>query len=339
MDEISTNQIITEIMSQLTTLTTTECEKIQNILNLEFSKYNFSPKKYEICLCNNNERLIKEYLCYLKLGGKSERTIKQYLWSLKTMLVFLNNKDLLKVTSKDLKDFYTNYAITRKVSNTTIGNLQRCISPFFLFLEKEEYIQRNPCIAIAKPKITPPQISPFTGEELEQLREDVYCKKQNQTRNRALLEFFIATGCRVSECAAVKISDIDFKGQSVKILGKGNKERTVFFTGQCLKHLKDYLNERSDQQDVLFYSSRTKQGLSKSAIERIFRNIETDGKYHIHCNPHRFRHTFAQTCIDRGMPVEDVAFLMGHESVKTTINRYYKKNDNKLRVAYNKYVE
>lgn len=332
--EVTVSSIMQKIMDEVDGLTLDQCIDIRNILEIEFSDVTIKKNTYELALVNNNDKYLREYVASLKLSGKSDKTIIQYVNTIKNMLEVIR-KDVIDITKKDLNRYYAEYKMTHDISNTTLLNLQRYISPFFKFLAREEYIPIDPTQFIEPPKIKIPDIDPFTGEELEIIREQsMLVQPSCSVRNRALIEFLISTGCRVTEVANCKISDIDFEKKSVLVTGKGNKDRIVYFTGGTLKYLKDYLLSREDGQDCLFYSHRTNSSMTKGSIESFCRKLCGEN---IRCNPHRFRHTFAQICIDRGMPVEDLSHLMGHENIDTTM-RYYKRNTSKLESAYKKYV-
>lgn len=330
---INVSTLIERIYDRIPSIDVKTLRDIEDVLEYELKDCTITKQTYELSVVNNNQRFLKEYAVSLKLMNRSDNTIAQYVRSVNTLLLFLN-KDVKDITHKDLKLFYSWYFQTHKISSTTLCNLQRFISPFFRFLTKEQYIQSNPAEFVEVTKTKKPDIEAISQEEIEIIRNIVSDGSKYSIRNRAMVEFLLATGCRVSEVVGCRISDVNFSNKSIVVTGKGNKTRTVFFNGTASKYLKDYLKTRNDSLDILFLS-RNSTTWSKGGIEDLCRNIER--KVGIHCNPHRFRHTYAQICVDRGMSIEDLSKLLGHESVQTTM-RYFNVNTSKLETAYKKFI-
>ena len=167
---VTVSSLMSSIMSSTKGLSLKQLIQIRNVLELELADVEITKKCYELSVINNNDRYIKEYVSSLKLAGKSDKTIKQYVSALKNMLEVVQ-KDVVDIKKADLKRYYAWYSTTHNISSTTLQNLQRYISPFFRFLAMEEYIDINPAQFIEPPKIKKPDIDPFTGEELEIIRE------------------------------------------------------------------------------------------------------------------------------------------------------------------------
>ena len=154
-------------------------------------------------------------------------------------------------------------------------------------------------------------------------------------RDLALLDFLYCTGCRVSEVARLNTDDIDFERMECTVLGKGNKERTVYLSEVAAMHLKDYLSTRTDTGEALFAGKGTKR-LGKNGIEVILKRI--GGKAGVaNVHPHRYRRTLATNLLDRGMNIQDVAAILGHADLKTTQVYCYISQKN-VKTAYNKYA-
>ena len=154
-------------------------------------------------------------------------------------------------------------------------------------------------------------------------------------RDKALVEFLYATGCRVSEAVEVNISDLDFNEMSLYVVGKGDKERKVYFNERAKVILKDYLSSRSDDCPALFATSRAPSRLGRNSI---LREISKAGKRMdppLHTYPHLLRHTFATHAINAGIPIEVVQVLLGHESPATTAI-YAKVSNSKIKQEYRK---
>ena len=154
-------------------------------------------------------------------------------------------------------------------------------------------------------------------------------------RDRAIVEFLLSTGCRVSELVGVDKSDINFQSQECKILGKGNKERIVFLNDVCLLHIKNYMDSRSDNFPALFIGKGSDR-MTTGGIRFMLNNIaEKAGVEDVH--PHRFRRTVATYLIDRGMSIQDVAVILGHSNINTTMAYVYSDIEN-VKYAYKKYA-
>lgn len=172
----------------------------------------------------------------------------------------------------------------------------------------------------------------LTGREVEKLR--IACG--TDMRDNAVLELFLTTGCRVSEVAGMRVEDIDLKTGCVKVLGKGQKERIVFFSERALEYLERYLDGR--QSGPVILSKRAPhQGIKKNAIENIIRSIAQRAELGKRVFPHLLRHTFATRALNKGMPLPSLCDLMGHASVDTT-RIYAKTGAGKLKHEYDMYV-
>ena len=166
--------------------------------------------------------------------------------------------------------------------------------------------------------------------EIEKIKNSCGNKK-----DRAIVEFLLSTGCRVSELVGVDRSDINFQSQECKILGKGNKERIVFLNDVCLLHIKSYLDSRSDDLPALFIGKGSDR-MTTGGIRFMLNNIaENAGVEDVH--PHRFRRTVATYLIDRGMSIQDVAVILGHSNINTTMAYVYSNIEN-VKTAYKKYA-
>lgn len=166
-------------------------------------------------------------------------------------------------------------------------------------------------------------------EDLEKIRQAC------DIRERALIEVFLSTGCRVGEIVRMERQQIDFERSEAIVLGKGNKERKVFFNETAKFYLQQYLATRNDNNPALFVSdNKLHRKLEISGIEIIVREVGRRAGVKIF--PHKLRHTFATRAINRGMPVEVLQRLLGHESLDTT-TIYAKVNDEEVKYSHGKY--
>ena len=247
-------------------------------------------------------------------------------------LIQFLRKPLYEVTTYDIR-FYLSYRREEpeaKVSNRTLDGMRRCYSSFFSWLSAEGLIGRNPCAAIKQIKYRKEVKKPYSAAEMEKLR--MACENK---RDLALLDFLYCTGCRVSEVARLDIGDIDFENLECKVLGKGNKERTVYLSEVAAMNLGNYLSSRKDGNEALFTGKGTER-LGKNGIEVLLKKIgKKAGVVNVH--PHRYRRTLATNLLDRGMNIQDVAVILGHADLKTTQIYCYISQKN-VKNAYNKYA-
>ena len=172
----------------------------------------------------------------------------------------------------------------------------------------------------------------LTAREVEKMR--IACG--SNIRDNAVLELFLATGCRVSEVVGMRVEEIDLQNGYVKVLGKGQKERIVFFSDRALEYLECYLDGRKEGP-VILSCRAPHQGLKKNALENIIRSIAKRAGITKRVFPHLLRHTFATRALNKGMPLPTLCDIMGHASTETT--RIYAKNSQgRLKYEYNMYV-
>ena len=214
----------------------------------------------------------------------------------------------------------------------TIDNVRRIFSSFFSWLEDEDYILKSPVRRIHK--IKTPQVvkETFSDENIEKMRDECTC-----IRNLALIELLFSTGIRVGEVVNLNISDINFEDRSCIVLGKGNKQREVYFDARTKIHLLQYLNTRNDENEALFVSKNIPhQRLTISGIELIVRNIGIIANVN-RVHPHKFRRTLATIAIDKGMPIEQVQKLLGHVKIETTMH-YAMVSQANVKISHRKYI-
>ena len=172
----------------------------------------------------------------------------------------------------------------------------------------------------------------LSAREMEKMR--IACGEN--IRDNAVLELFLATGCRVSEIVNMRLENLDLLGGFVKVIGKGQKERIVFLSDRALEYLEQYLGSRRSGA-VILSTRAPHQGLKKNALENIIRQIANRAGLEKRVFPHLLRHTFATRALNKGMPLPTLCDLMGHASVETT--RIYAKNGaGKMKYEYDMYA-
>lgn len=307
-------------------------DNIKAELILILNEYEISKKSTEITLydCEDyNAQIIKKFLINKTVAGMTERTIDEYRKELFKIIGKIN-KPILQIAPDDIKVYLAKRQIQDKVSAVTAGNEWRILSSFYGWLHREEIVERNPMYKVDKPKQRKKKKKAFTPMECELIRNG--CKN---LREKAIIEVLLSTWCRVSEITQMDIADIE--GDSITVVGKGEKERIVYINSKAQLAIKNYIESRNDKSPALFVSlDKPHDRMKISGIEIIVREIgKRVGVENTH--PHRFRRTGATFALRSGMPIEKVSFLLGHESIDTT-QIYLDINEDEAKQAHKKYV-
>lgn len=313
-------------------LTDDQLYTLQNTIIMKLHCYELLVRTTEIAIIDNTpDKILNRFLDTKRLEGKSDSTLVRY-HDICYMMIHTLNKPLSQIDATDLRYYLASYQKQRHVSNRTLDGIRRCLSSFFSWMAAEEIIGRNPCAAISQIKYTKVIKKPFSGPEMEKLKQAC-----TNIRDTALIEFLYASGCRVSEVVRLNRTDINFQSGSAIVLGKGGKERTIYLTSVALMHLQSYLETRTDNNPCLFASLNTPNNrLSKAGIEAALKVIgKKAGVKNVH--PHRFRRTLATNMINRGAHMQDVAAILGHSDLKTTQVYCYISQQN-VQAAYRQYA-
>ena len=305
-------------------------DTVQDVLMIQLNQYEIQERSTELTVSDNSaEGILRRYIATKRIEGKAESTLRRY-WEQNLKLIQFLQKPLHEITTDDVR-FYLAYRRQQgRVSNRTLDGMRRCYRSFFSWLAAEGLINRNPCAALSQIKSRKQIKKPYSAVELELIR-----KSCTDDRDLALVEFLYSTGCRVSEVSELDTMDIDMNTGECIVIGKGNKERTVYLTDVAMLHLQTYLNSRKDNSIALFAGKGTSR-LTKGGIENLLKRIgRAAGVENVH--PHRFRRTLATNLLDRGMNIQDVAMILGHADLKTTQIYCYISQSN-VKNAYRKYA-
>ena len=310
-----------------------ELDYLENVLVEEFRDVQIKKESTELTEYNDSLRKLKDtFLATLIVENKSNRTIEQYNLHLTQFVDYFTAKEAKDIDATDIRGFLYAYKQSRGISNLSLNNKRSAISSFFNWLADEEYIDKDPTRKIKKIKVTKKKKNAFTADEMERMR--IAC---TDIRDRALIEMLACTGCRVSELSNISLNDVDFLRKKVRIVGKGDKERTVFISDTAMIYLNRYLETRQDNNVALFTSKRFPYDrLQKDGIERVVR--ELGRMCNVYAHPHKFRRTLCTNLIMRGMPLQNVAILMGHADINMTANVYYDASDRAIEYEYIRYA-
>lgn len=289
--------------------------------------------EYEIAdeeFVENNEYLIM-FLSAKQVEGCSSRTISYYQSTIEKMLSIIDIP-IRKITTEIIREYLKEYQSINDCSKVTIDNVRRNLSSFFSWLEEENHILKNPVRRIRKIKVGITVKEIISDEKIEIIRDA--CVK---SRDLAIIDMLYSTGIRVGELVKLDITDINFHERECIVYGKGDKERRVYFDAKTKLHLKKYLKERNDSSKALFVTlNKPYCRLQISGVEIRIRNLGRSLGYdNIH--PHKFRRTMATRAIDKGMPIEQVQQLLGHQQIDTTM-KYAMVNQINVKNSHKKYI-
>lgn len=274
---------------------------------------------------------INLFISSKSIEGCSEKTLNYYK---KTILKTIESigKEASQITTDDLREYLCNYQNNNSSSKVTIDNIRRILSSFFSWLEDEDYIIKSPVRRIHKVKTTKVVKDTYTDENLEIMRDG--CAN---LRDLSIIDLLSSTGMRIGEMVKLNIEDINFVERECVVLGKGDKQRIVYFDARTKLHLQNYIHSRSDDNPALFVSlNKPNKRLSINAIELRLR--ELGKKLNIDkVHPHKFRRTLATSAIDKGMPIEQVQQLLGHQRIDTTL-QYAMVKQNNVKISHRRYI-
>lgn len=328
-----------EVISSITkdmkdSLTDYQLDRLKESLIINFERVEFIIKTDELKHkeeLDENKKIIDSFISSKQVEGCSDRTIKYYREIIEK---FSNSfdKSIKQLTTDEIRIYLSNYKEDSSCSSTTIDNIRRVLSSFFSWLEDEDYIIKSPVRRIHKIKTAKIVKEVLTDENLEKLRDE--CEN---IRDLSLIELLISTGMRVGELVNLNINDLNFEDRSCIVLGKGNKEREVYFDAKTKLHLKEYIDKRNDSNDALFVSMKEPhQRLSISGVELIVRTLGMNSNIN-KVHPHKFRRTLATMAIDKGMPVEQVQKLLGHVKIETTMH-YALVNQSNVKISHRRFI-
>lgn len=319
------NQIYYILNDMSDSLNIAQMKRLQEVLikRLEVTEY-------ESETIDNNEYL-EMFLAAKHIEGCSDRTIAYYKTTIVHMLESIT-LPLRQITTDKLRKYLTDYQRRNNCSKVTIDNIRRNLSSFFSWLEEEDHIIKSPIRRIHKVKTGTTVKEVISDESIEIIRDG--CQS---IRDLAMIDLLYSTGMRVGELVNLDIADIDFEERECVVYGKGNKERRVYFDARTKLHIQEYLKIRSDKNAALFVSLNAPyERLKVSGVEIRLRTLGRKLKLE-RIHPHKFRRTMATRAIDKGMPIEQVQRLLGHQQIDTTM-QYAMVNQSNVKNSHRKFI-
>ena len=275
--------------------------------------------------------LLLAFISAKRVEGCSEKSLIYYESTIKNMLDSIDKSEEF-ITTEDLRKYLDSYQTGNNVSKVTMDNVRRILSSFFSWLEDEDYIIKSPVRRIHKIRTGKTVKETYSDESLEIMRD--HC---SNARDLSMIDLLASTGIRVGELVRLNKSDIDFENRECIVFGKGNKQRKVYFDARTKIHLQKYIQERKDDNEALFVTLLSPyKRLKISGVEIRLRKIGKELKIN-KVHPHKFRRTLATMAIDKGMPIEQVQLLLGHQSIDTTL-QYAMVNQANVKSSCKKYI-
>jgi len=296
-------------------LKTTNRDMVENGITLILEDYNIISKyldqKHDIA------NQIITYLNAKKVDGLSMKTLKNYGYILRRFTRFIKTTqqihNILEITVNEVRN-YLAYLSELSLQERTIASNISVLKSFFLWLLVEDVITINPMIKIKSIKVDKLRSrKALTQDELERIRNVCLTYKE-----KAIVEFFVSTGCRISEAVDIYIDDIDFHSRCVKVIGKGNKERIIYFTPRAKLMIEEYIKIRKGGTALFASRYFPYAKVTPSAIQHTLKNIGIRAKIEKKVHPHLLRHTFATNALNSGMEITVIQRLLGHSEISTT---------------------
>lgn len=319
------NQIYNILNDMSDSLNISQMKRLQEILLKRLEEND------EVVENMDNQDYLEIFLAAKRIEGCSERTISYYRSTIENLLVSIK-LSIRRMTTEVIREYLTEYQSRRNCGKVTLDNIRRNLSSFFSWLEEEDYVIKSPIRRIHKVKTGTTVKGVISDENIEIMRDGCEVK-----RDLAMIDLLFSTGMRVGELVNLDISDINFEERECIVYGKGDKERRVYFDARTKLHIQKYLEERCDDNKALFVSlNRPYERLRISGVEIRLRELGRKLKI-TGVHPHKFRRTMATRAIDKGMPIEQVQRLLGHQQIDTTM-KYAMVNQSNVKTSHRKFI-
>lgn len=300
------------------------------------SNYDISQRETHVVPYQNNiPDCYRVYMVAKKIEGMSPESMKTYNFYLTDFFEHIN-RPFEQVTTNDIRIYLYETQKRTGISNRTLDGKRLVINTFMDWCWKEGYIPNNPCASIKPIKFEEKPREPLSNMELEIVRDA--CENY---RDKAMIELFYSTGCRLSEMVNLKISDIDFTSKEVNLFGKGSKHRTSYLNAKAEYMLKKYFElerpKESISDSVFVIFRKPYNEMHKESIYARIKAIQKRSGIERSLFPHLLRHTMATDALNRGMSVAEVKEILGHEKLDTTMI-YAKISHDSVKFNHKRYI-
>ena len=305
-------------------------QDIESAVALALEDFDIIRKERSLIVYEETDaEIMNRFFLAKAVQGCSRNTLELYKRNLSQGIKSIN-KHIRDITADDIRIYLAKKKI-QKSSSAYLANIHRTFSSFFTWATAEEWVEKNPMLRVEKIKVKSNPEAALSDEQMEIVR--FACRTP---RERAIVEFLYSTGCRISEAIALNVSDIDFDKNECQVHGKGDKYRIVYISLRAKFLLLDYIKSRTDDNPALFVCDYQncpgfKDGkgaaqklfekygttrVKKDSVGQLFQRMSKRVGFRVH--PHLFRKTVATHVLSRGMPIDEVRVMLGHESIATT---------------------
>lgn len=308
-----------------TQITAADMEKVLSTVADKLSVFDVQQVDVET---TEKDDLLDAYVSAMQIQGRSQKTIDRYIYVIKRMM------ELVKVHTRNITVYHLRQYLAqekaRGISDRTLEGNRQVFSAYFNWLQREGLIDGNPTANLGSIKYQKKIKMIYSDIDMERMKYS--CKT---IRDRAIVCFLRSTGCRISEMTQLNKDDIDLVNLECTVAGKGNKERTVYFDPVTGMLLREYFNSRIDSSPALFIGKGSER-LKPGGVRYMLCNLaDVSNVEHVH--PHKFRRTLATNLIRHGMPIQEVAAILGHDKLDTTM-QYVVLDKSDVKNAYRKYA-
>ena len=278
---------------------------------------------------SDTDDLLDSFVSSMNVQGRSQKTIDRYVYIIKQFMDFAG-VPTRKINVYHIRNWIAN-GKQRGLMDSTLEGLRQILSSYFGWLHREGLIEKNPVANVGVIKVAKKQKQIYSEIDLEKLYQNC-----DNLRDKAIIHFLASTGCRVSEMTSLDRNTVNLNSLECVVHGKGNKERVVYLDQVTGMFLKEYLQTRKDDSEALFVGKNSSERIQPNGIRAMLKTLSKKAGVE-HCHPHKFRRTLATELTRHGMPVQEVANLLGHDKLDTTM-QYVMLNKDDIKSSYRRYA-
>lgn len=307
-----------------TMITAADMAQVLSVLSDQLADYDL--QRHEGVAAEADD-LLGAYMAAMEIQGRSPKTLERYRYILGRMMEAVRTPTR-SITVYHLRQYLAQEK-ARGISDRTLESIRQVFSAYFNWLQRENLISVNPCANLGAVKCAKKIKATYSEIDIEKM------KFSCNVRDRAIVAFLSSTGCRISEMTQLNRDDVDLVNLECTVLGKGNKERTVYLDPVAGMMIREYLDSRKDNHEALFVGKGSERLTPHGVRFMLTKLADRAGVDHVH--PHKFRRTLATNLIRHGMPIQEVAAILGHDKLDTTM-QYVVMNKDDVKNAYRKYA-
>lgn len=321
----SKSMLLTRLEQQFSSLlTASDMDKVLSVISNTLDNFDVQLRETQDL---SSDDLLTAFISAMEIQGRSGSTIQRYKYIIGRLM------SMVKVPTRQVTVYHLRKYLAdekaRGIADRTLEGYRQIFSTYFNWLHREGLITANPMSNLGAIKCIKKIKATYSDMDIERLKYNA------PLRDRAIISFLLSTGCRISEMVQLNRTDINFDSLEVAVLGKGNKERTVYLNSVAGMLIKQYLGTRNDDSQALFIGKGTER-LKPGGVRLMLNKLaEAAGVSHVH--PHKFRRTLATNLIRHGMPIQEVAAILGHDKLDTTM-QYVVLDKTDVKNSYRKYA-